>query len=335
MKRLLNVAIASVILLALLGYMLTFTVRFNQTAILTTFGGAGDNSVINRPGPDGRPGEQAGIHFKLPWPIQQVARVYDTRVQLLETALEQASTADRQSVDVRLFLTWRISDPLAFYKKLGSVQEAQTTLNARARDSFNVIGRYDFDELTNVDPAKLKLGEAERAIKERVQDRLDEIGYGITVQEVGIKRVLLPASVNAAVTSRMRAERQRYATAARVEGQTESNQLRQTADTQAGIIAAFADRRAKQIESDGRQRSAEYFTRFSQDQDFAIFLAQLDALRQSLSRRTRFILGTDKPPFTLLNGLGGLGGLGGGSGGGSQPPPTTRAAVPPMADVDR
>ena len=331
MTRLLNVAIAAVILLALLGYMLTYTVRFNETAILTTFGSAGANSVVNAPGPDGRPGEQAGLHFKLPWPVQQVARVYDTRVQIIETALEQASTADQQSADLRLFVTWRISDPLAFYKKLGSNQEAVNALQARTRASYSVIGNYTFDQLTNEDPAQLKLTEAEAAIKRSIQDRLPEIGYGITVQEVGIKRVQLPTSVNAAVVARMRAERQRIATAAQAEGLTESETLRRGAETQAGIISAFADRRAKQIEAEGRQRSAEYFTRFSQDQDFAVFVAQLDALRQALARRTRFILDTTKPPFTLLNGL---------TGGG--PSPTTApaadangAAISPPPDLDR
>ena len=334
MPRLLNVAIAAVILLALLGYMVTYTVRFNQTAIVTYFGSAGDaSSVINAPGPDGRPGEQAGLHFKAPWPIQQVARVYDTRVQILETKLEQAGTSDTQTVDLQLFLTWRISDPLAFYKKLGSNQEAVSTLQARARASISVIGNYAFDQLTNVDPQKLKLGEAEAGIKRSIQDRLDEIGYGITVGEVGIKRILLSGTVNSAVIARMQAERQRYASAARAEGQTESETLRATANTQAGIIASFADLRARQIEAEGRQRSAEYITRFAQDQDFAIYLAQLDALRQSLSQRTRFILDTTKPPFNLLDGL-----LGSET---SQTAPATRptadagASISPPPDLDR
>ena len=339
MKRLLNVSIAAVILLCLLGYMLTYTVRFNETAILTRFGAADESGVVNAPTADGGPGDQAGLHFKWPWPVEQVARVYDTRVQVLESALEQASTSDTKSVDLRLFLTWRINDPLAFYNKLGSVQEAQNTLQVRARDSFGVIGGYTFDELTNVDPTKLKLAEAEAKIKSRIQDRLDEIGYGLTVQEVGIKRILLPTSITAAVEARMRAERERIATSARVQGETASRTLRSTANSNAAIIASFAGSRASRIQADGNARAAEYFARFAEDQDFAIFLAQLDALQQALSQKTRFVLDAENPPFNLLKGL-----LPNGAAPATRPAPEdsrgrTQAragtAVPPLPDVDR
>ena len=320
MTRPLNVAVALAIVLALLGYMLTFTVRFNETAILTTFGRVGEGGVVNPPQPDGRPGDEAGIRFKAPWPIQQVVRTYDTRVQVLETNLEQAATADGQTVAVRLYVAWRISDPLAFYKRLGSVPEAIRTIQSRTRDSFSVVGRYRFDQLSNSDPRELRLAEAEAAIQDRVQARLDEGGYGVRVEEVAIKRILLPASVSGAVVARMVSERERLAAEAQVEGETAAQTLRDESQRTAGIIDSFARTQASQIEAVGRQRAAEFVTRFAADPEFAIFLARLDAIRQAFGRRTRFILGADFPLLQALDGESG----GGGSG------PTTR----PMADVD-
>ena len=303
MKRTLNLAIAAVIIVALIGYMVTFTVRFNETAIVTTFGRVGDESVYNPPRDDGLPGEEAGLKFKWPWPIQQVARKYDTRLQVLEGVLAQQGTKDNQTIVLNTYLTWRISDPLAFYQRLGSPAEAVAALNLRVQGARSVIGNYTFDELTNSDPAKLKLDDAEDRMKEEIQAKLDELQLGIEVEDVGIKKLVLPASVTEAVAQRMRAERARLAGVARDEGEAESQRLRSEAEAQSRVITSFAQLRASDVENQGRQRAAQIMASFSQDQEFAIYLDQLETLERTLRAQTRFIIDTSKPPFSLLRGL--------------------------------
>ena len=303
MKRFLNVAVAGVILLALLGYMLTYTVRFNESAIVTTFGRADEASVKNAPAAEGRAGNDAGIHFKWPWPIQQVVRKYDTRVQTLEANIEQFSTLDRQSLAAQVYVAWRIVDPLTFYKKLNNMTEAENTLRSQVRDSYGLLGRYRSDQLISPNPDQLQLSAAEEAMRARLQSSADEQALGIDIEEVGIKKIVLPAAVTEVVFNRMRTERASLAEGARSAGTVEYNSLVNAAQADSSIIESFANSRAREIQAEGTQRAEEIFARFAQDEEFAIFLLQLDALRQTLGRNTRFILDTKNPPFSLLQGL--------------------------------
>ena len=333
MRPLLNVAIAAVILLALIGYMVTFTVALQPDRHPHHLRQRRPKQASSTPpSPTASPATTPASSSSGPGRSSRSPAPTTHRVQILETALEQTYTNDGQTVDV---------PPLPHLARQATRSPSTTSSAATRRRSApsrpapatasTSSGGYSFDQLTNVDPARLKLDEAEDAIKSRVQDRLASLGYGITVEEVGIKRILLSPQVNGAVIERMRAERQRIAVKARSEGQAEGARLQNEAVTQAGIIGSFAQVRANQIEAEGRKRSAEYITRFAEDQDFAIFLAQLDALRESLGQRTRFILDTSKPPFTLLNGL-----LGGPADTASTRPSANGAtpAAAPLPDVD-
>ena len=146
MKRILIITVAALLLVFLVTYMFTYTVRYNEAVIVTTFGSTGDNSVKNAPVVTAEglsaSGTDAGLHFKWPWPIQQVAQTYDTRVQVVEGALEQAQTADQQSVNVKFYVTWRIADPLEFFKAVGQPASADQTLRSRVRAFPNFIGQY-------------------------------------------------------------------------------------------------------------------------------------------------------------------------------------------------
>lgn len=307
MKRAVNLIVAGAILLALLGYMITFTVGFNEAAIVTTFGKAGEGSVYNAPSAEaGGPGGEAGLHFKWPWPISQVSRKYDTRLQVTDNVLEQQQLADNQTITVNTYIAWRISDPLKFYKRVGSRSAALDALNLRIQNARSLFGRYTFDDLTNSDPAKLQLDKLEQEMMARVQEELAELDNGITVEDVGIKRLMLPASVSAVVAERMRSERSRMAAAYSVQGEATSATLRDTAISQRSLIESFAKATAADIEAEGRTRAEEIMGRFggsAEQQEFAIYLLRLRALEETLSKRSTFIIDTTMPPFDLLGGL--------------------------------
>lgn len=303
MKRLVNVAVALAILLALVAYMVTYTVRFNEAAVVTRFGRAGEGSVVNAPGSEGEPGTEAGLHFKWPYPIEQVARTYDTRTQILQGKLEQQLTRDNQSVMAVVYLTWRITDPLAFYRNVGTESQAEYFLGLRVRDGTSLLGDYRFDQLVNPDPDELRLAELEDRLRDRVQSHFNDLNYGIEVGQVGIKRIVLPASVIDTVFSRMAAERSALANEAQTEGAAEQARLQASARSDADTILSFAESRAADIRARGSTQATAIFASFAQDQDFAIFLQQLDALEAILRENVRFILDTSLPPFSLLRGL--------------------------------
>lgn len=301
MKRFLNIAVALLLVVLLVGYMVTYTVRFNEAVIVTTFGSIDEGSVKNAPGPESRAGEDAGLHFKWPWPIQQVAATYDTRVQVVEGATEQTLTADGQSIAVQVFVTYRITDPLQFYKALGNPAEAADALRTRVRDSLSLVGEYTLSQLANTDESQVRLDELGQRIQQRVQRSVDDLSYGITILEAGVLKIVLPEQVTTSVFNRMGTERTALAEQARNVGQAEFSTLQSEATSQRNIILSFANVQADNIRQEGQQTASELYAGFAEDQDLAAFLASVQALREIAEDRARFFIDADKLyPFNLL-----------------------------------
>ncbi|MHC5068302.1 MAG: protease modulator HflC [Planctomycetota bacterium] len=266
-------------------YMVTYQVQFNEVAVVTTFGNATEDSV--------KDGEDRGVfgnlRLRYPWPIQSVMS-YDKRIQIHEGELEEQQTLDKQSVIVRAYVTWRIDDALAFYTKLKTMQQGSNQVATLLRDARSVIGNYNFDDLTNSDPEKVKLSQIEADIKARLVGRMgtgDE-SWGISVESVGLKQIVLPAPVATTVYARMRSTRQRYASKARSEGDAEAARILANANTARDTILAFAERRAQEIRSEGDAVAANYYSKFDQAPEFAIFLRKLKTYETVLRNNTTF-----------------------------------------------
>ena len=97
MTRAFAVVVGLLLLVLLVLFSTTYTVRFHEVAVKTTFGK--EETVQDDP----------GVHFRYPLFIDRVT-TYDKRVQLVETPLVETPTVDGQSVMVRAFLMWRV-DP--------------------------------------------------------------------------------------------------------------------------------------------------------------------------------------------------------------------------------
>ncbi len=294
MMRVRNFSIGIAILLVLLASMVLFTVRYNEMAIVTTFGRADAASVKNADG------QGAGLHLKWPWPIQEVARVYDARVQVLDDRLEEQQTLDKQDVIVSAYVAWRIVDPLAFYRTLNTTAQAERQLRDRLRDARAQIGRYTFDDLTNLDATRLKLAEAEAAILTRIQTEVEQQGYGVQIQAVGVKRIMLAEPVTQKVFERMRANRQRLAQRARSEGDAAASDIRAKAKSAEQRILAFAEHRAQSIRAEGDAAAAEQYKVFRENEDFAVFLRKIEEYKRILKNNTTFLLDARSGPFDLF-----------------------------------
>jgi modulator of FtsH protease HflC len=292
MKNFSTLIIGIVIIALLAVYMITFQVDFNQVAVVTTFGKA--ERVYT--GDEGAGRVLGNLHFKWIWPIQKVYP-YDSRIQTLETRLEQLQTADNYSVVVSLFVAWRISDAKAFYTALRSTDEAHKQLEARLRNLQTEISKYTFENLTSADPAQLKLAQAEHDIEASLQAALDKENYGIAIQSIGIKRLELPADVTEKVFDRMRATRQRLAQQARSEGVAEATKIRSDATSDQQRITSFADLRAAEIRAEGAKAAAEVYNTFKADEAFASFQRKLDALRKMLSQNSTIVADPNMVPF--------------------------------------
>lgn len=275
------------LLLVLLAYFVTFKVNFNEVVVLTTFGKAGADAVYE--GGEDAGGVLGNLHFKWPPPIQMTTS-YDQRVKILEDRLEEQQTADKKSIIVSTYVAWRIDDALSFFKTLRHVETAEEQIRTRLRDARSVIGSFSMDELTNPDPERLKLAEAEHAIHEKLQSELSSQNYGVKIESVGIKRIVLPQSVAQKVFEQMRTARQALAESARAQGGAAAETIRADARSAADRILSFANARAQAIRAEGARAAAEYYKAFQENEDFAIFLAKLDAYREIFGHNTTFII---------------------------------------------
>jgi len=301
MKHVFTLFVAIVIACILLVYMFYFQVRYDEAAIVTTFGKAeapvydADGTVSSR----GSVRDKPDLYLRWPWPFQKV-RVYSTRVQLMEDQLQQQLTADNKNVIIRTFMAWKIDDPRKFYlKELLEIEDAEPHLRPLLKNIRGIIGQYSFDQLVNTDASKLKLAEIEEKAEEQIARELADPkgdgsvpGYGIEVVRVGIQRIVLPTTTTQRVFDRMKEVRLRLAQKARSEGKAEADAIKSKAESASQRILAFTERSAQAIMAKGDQEAAEAYSAFAADEDFAIALRQIEAMTKTLPYNSTFLLDT-------------------------------------------
>ena len=295
MKTVFTLLVAAIIVLVLVAMMVMFQVRYDQVAVVTTFDKADpQESVIAEP----------GLYYKAPWPIQKVTK-YPIKLQLLEDRLEEIQTADGYAVIVRVYVAWRIVDPYIFYTQVENIERADELLEPLVREIRGVISQYSFEQLVNAQAEAVKLEEIEARMQAYLEQRLAAMspGYGIEIEQVGIRRLILPEGVTESVFARMRETREALAQVAESEGLAEAATIRSEANLAREQIMTFARTRAQEIRSAGDVEAAAAYAAFRQNPEFAIFLQKVEALREILPNNTTFIL--DARDLNLLDLLGG------------------------------
>jgi membrane protease subunit HflC len=173
-RRLVILLIAAVFVLALVLYMVAYTVRFTERAVVTTFGRATESEVV-----------QPGLHFKWPYPIQRVM-TYDTRVRVFQTRQETQQTLDNRQLVVQAFCTWRVSDPLQFFRRFSNAgerpidhfREAEQSLDSSMRTAMSAVSSYRIDQLFTSGDAESSLPDLERQILESMKRAVEGAAPG-------------------------------------------------------------------------------------------------------------------------------------------------------------
>lgn len=268
----------------LLCYMFMFQVGPNEKALLATFGKVDDGSVI----------KESGLKFRLPWPFQQVVK-YSDRLQLAEAPLTQVTTSDGYSIVVRTFINWRVEDPLKFYNAIQDFDKADGKLIPLIRAATGTFGKYRFNQIVNTDVAELKLDEIEANALTHMRDSLANLetsggGYGISITHFGVRRKVLPKEVTTKVFERMKSDRQRRAAFIRSQGKASASAIEKEAEAKRDSILAFADRHAEEIRTKGRTEAAKVYKEFAKDEDFAIFLEELEAIKAMLKNKLTILI---------------------------------------------
>lgn len=291
MNKPIAVGVGLLVLVLLLLFSTTFTVKYNEVAIKATFGETDENSVVTEP----------GLHYRLPVFIDTVTKL-DTRLQLVESPMEEITTKDGLQIVVRAYLLWQVdtetpAGPLEFFRSHTSIDNATQSLRGQFRTVFTgVLAEYGFADLIG---ASSQLAQAETDIRTALAGALAE--QGVRADAVGISRIMLPPKTSSAVLSRMQATRNVLAEGERNSGTAEAERIRSEGNTLADKIRAFADARAEEIRAVGEREAQKYLAQMGEAEDLAIFLSWLDTLERTLNQNTTVFLPTTFEPFHLLN----------------------------------
>jgi membrane protease subunit HflC len=247
-------------------YAFMFQVRFDEVAIRTTFDEIKEDSVIRK----------AGAQYRWPAPIQSVQK-YSTQIQLLEDELRDLQTKDNQVLTLRTYLMWRIDNPADFYVNLRDMNIARSRLkDLLAEGVKNVFTQYTFDQLVNEDVTKIKLEEIEEKSLARIRDLVKQSKYGITLQQVGIKKLVLPMNSTPQVFKRMIAVRETMAADSKEQGESQAKEIRQAAVKAQSNIVNFASNRAAAIRLKGQMDALHHSKAFAQNEELAIFQRRME-----------------------------------------------------------
>jgi len=268
-------------------YLIAFQVPLGKTAVVTTFGKP--VRVIKQP----------GLYWKAPWPIQEVY-IFDTRIQVLETKMEETYTADGKNVILTASIFWQIKEPLKFFTSVGDNESAEKKLISLVRNYKNgIIGIYKLANLINVNEDFLKLDEMQEKIKELSTKESEKI-YGIKILEVVFTKMQFPADVTKDVFERMKKERERIAQKFLAEGEGMASNIKAQADAEKEKVLAEARARAMKIRGEGDAAASKYYDIFTKNEELAIFLRKLQALEKTLKNNSTVILDSRTPPYDLF-----------------------------------
>jgi membrane protease subunit HflC len=304
-QSILRFLVTAVIILAILGFMTMYTVRFTESAVVTTFGKADQTSVIKEP----------GLRFKLPYPIQSVTR-YDTRSRFVAARPETRNTADDRQIIVSSFITYRVTDPLKFYQMFSNAgsrpekhfDQADELLRARLRFALTEAGKFRFDELFNTQggaAGESGIARLESQVFDQIRaatpDSKPLSDYGVEPLTIGISSIKLPESAAKAVMDSMAQKRLTIAQASTAAGAAEASRITTDATADANKILAFAESRARAIRGTGEKEAAKYFAMQSTDPELAVFLKNLEFMREAAAGKITLVLPQSMPGMQLFS----------------------------------
>ncbi|HUB14742.1 MAG TPA: protease modulator HflC [Acetobacteraceae bacterium] len=265
MSRSVIALIALAIVLLVLADSSLFIVDQTQQMLITQFGDP--IRVITQP----------GLHVKKPF-VQEVIP-FDKRLLGVELPGEEVILGDQRRLIVDSFVIFRIKDPLRYYQAVGSGDFAiQTRLSSIVTGSLRrVLGNNTLSQVLSLDRDRIMA-----TIRSEVNAEMP--GFGVSIEDVRIRRADLPQENTQAILQRMQSERQRVAALARAEGAEASAKIRADADRERTVLLAEANATADRLRGEGEAEATGIYAKaFTQDPWFFGIWRTLQGYRDALA----------------------------------------------------
>lgn len=281
----------------IVGGVAVLAILFHATAIVVREGNA---VLVTRFGRPLRIATETGLHWKLPWPIDQTS-LLDMRRRVYETGHTEMLTRDKKNVIARTFVVWRIGDPLVFTQAVGPNGNAEGKLDGLLTNAaIGTLGGHDLSALVSTNPSDLQVDRIEGELLASTADTALK-NYGVAIEQVRLERIALPEENVQAVFDQMRAERRQYAAKFDAEGEKEASAIRSQAELEAATIRAKGTEEQARIRGQSAADVAKtYGDAHKVDPDLYRFTRSLESIDKLVTFNSTLILRTDSEPFSLL-----------------------------------
>ncbi|MCJ2133723.1 SPFH/Band 7/PHB domain protein [Methylobacterium sp. J-026] len=188
----------------------------------------------------------AGLALIVPF-IERVGRRVNVMEQVIDVPSQQAFTRDNAGVTIDAVVFYQVLDAARASYEVSNLALAATTLTMT--NIRTVVGAMDLDQLL-----------AHRdEINERLLRVMDAAAapWGVKINRIEIKDILLPPDLAGAMARQMKAEREKRASILEAEGQRAADILRAEGRKQSAILEAEGRREAAFRDAEARERSAE------------------------------------------------------------------------------
>lgn len=236
-----------------------------------------------------------GLHAKVP--LIDTAIVFDNRLLDYELPPEEVILGDQRRLIVDSFTRFRITDALRYYQAVGGTEDGiRGRLNSVVSSSLRrVLGNEQLLNVLSSNRARIMA-----LIRDQVNTEMKT--FGISVEDVRIRRADLPEENTQAILQRMQSERDRVARQARAEGAEASAKIRADAERERTVLLADARATADNLRGLGEGAAiATYADAFNRDPHFFEVWRTLQAYREAFGTGTsRLVLSPNADFLKML-----------------------------------
>lgn len=220
--------------------------------------------------------QDPGLNFKIPL-AQNIVR-FDKRILLFDNQAEEIIAADKKRLIVDAFVRYKIVDPLKFYQTVRYEAALNNRLGSVVNNSLRaVLGRVPLKAVIS-DKRELLMEEVTGLVANRAGQ------FGISIEEVRIKKADLPSENSEAIYRRMQTERQQEAAQIRAVGEEKSRVIKAEAEKNKTVLLAEAQRDGEILRGEGDAEKNKILGKaFSKDPNFFAFYRAMQAYSRALT----------------------------------------------------
>ena len=278
MKKRFVILLSFIVVLTVLAYNSLFFVEQRVQTLILQFGEP--IRVIKEP----------GLNFKIP--LAQNIVKFDKRILLFDNSAEEIIAADKKRLIVDAFVRYKIIDPLKFYQTVRFEAALNNRLGSVVNNSLRaVLGKVPLEAVIS-DRRELLMQEVSELVSLRATQ------FGISIEEVRIKKADLPSENSEAIYRRMQTERQQEAAQIRAVGNEKARFITAESEKQKTVLLAEAQRDSDILRGEGDAKKNKILGKaFNQDPDFFAFYRAMQAYSRALTEGDTTMVLSPKSDF--------------------------------------